>query len=844
VVDADISTADARRLFSFPAAGDDAVLDEPGPHGWTRRRFLQAVGLGLVGGAATGTLAEGFLPDAVRQAFAGTPLGPTDRILVTIMLYGGNDGLNTVVPYADGLYRTQRGALAIAADRVLPLNGQLGLHPSLVTVKSLWDAGQVAVVQGVGYPDPDLSHFSSMATWMHGRFGAGAPTSGWIGRWLDGQPSATAALAAAEIDTSVPLHMVGQQRRAVGIAPSGGMFGAGKEAHERRMFDGLRAMSASPAGRGRWHDMFAASMRSQLDLAVDVAPVFSAGLPSGGLVRKATIAGRLVNANLGLRVIDLGLGGFDHHDGQPSRHAELLAELDAGIGALLATLAPAWRDRVAIMTMSEFGRTPFANGSAGTDHGTANPHLVIGSRVAGGLYGAMPSLVGLRQWDRLAHTVDLRSMFGSVLDGWLGGGGSTVLGGGFEDLRLFRPESAPSGPVVVTPAPVPAPAPAPTAGGGAGGGGAAPSTGFVPCTPLRVFDTRDGTGGRSGALGADETWTVPVAGTGGVPAHAVAVAINLTSVLPSAPTFVTAFPAGGQRPFTASLTPVPGMVVPNLVVGRLGEGGALSFYNRAGAVDLVGDLVGWFVPGDGTQLQALTPARLLDTRDGTGGPAGPVGPGAWIDVQVTGRGGVADDCVAAALNVTVTEPTAASFLTVWPAGEARPLAASVNMAAGQTVPNMVLARVGAGGRVSIYNHAGSSHVVVDVLGGFRTGAPGAFVPVTPVRALDTREGLGAPAAPLGGVPLTLQLAGRAGLPASGVGAVLMNVTAVTPTADTFLTVHPSGEPRPLAANLNAAAGRVVSNAVVGRLGPDGCVTIANHAGAVHVVADVMGWFAS
>jgi hypothetical protein len=219
-----------------------------------------------------------------------------------------------------------------------------------------------------------------------------------------------------------------------------------------------------------------------------------------------------------------------------------------------------------------------------------------------------------------------------------------------------------------------------------------------------------------------------------------------------------------------------------------------------------------------------------------------VGPGGSIDLQVTGRGGVPDGTVAVALNVTVTQPTAPSFVTVWPTGEPRPLAASLNMVAVQTVPNMVLARLGAGGQVSLYNLAGSTHLVADVLGAFGEALPGRYVPLTPARVLDTREGIGAPRARVAQAPLALPIVGRGAIPASGVSAVLLNVTAVAPSADTYITVYPSGGERPLAANLNAVRGQIVPNMVLGRLGPDGSVSMFNYAGDVDLVADAMGWF--
>ena len=297
-----------------------------------------------------------------------------------------------------------------------------------------------------------------------------------------------------------------------------------------------------------------------------------------------------------------------------------------------------------------------------------------------------------------------------------------------------------------------------------------------------------------------------------------------------------------MKPFTANLNPVPGMAVPNLVVGQLGPGGNLSFYNNSGSVHLVADVVGWFTPSSNLRLRALTPARLLDTRDGTGDVLGQVAGGQTISLKVTERGGVPANAKAVALNVTVTEPTDGSYLTVFPSGETRPLASSVNMVRGQTVPNMVLARVGTDGRVSFYNNSGATHVVADVVAAFTTDAPGRLVALAPSRVLDTREGIGAPQAKVGQDPLVLKLTGQAGIPSSNVSAVLMNVTAVTPDRSTFITVYPTGGDRPLASNLNVVAGQVIPNMVLAPLGPDGSVALYNNAGEIDLVADVMGYF--
>jgi uncharacterized protein (DUF1501 family) len=829
MLDPDISTADALRLLSQPGH----LGDIQGPNGWTRRKFLQAVGGGVLGGAAIGTLGAdrfglGHLGFEMPQAFAAAPIGAHDGIVINIVLYGGNDGLNTVVPYTNGKYYDVRGPnngnLAIPASQVLPIDGNFGLHPSLSYTKRLWDAGQLAIVHGVGYPNPDLSHFSSMAIWMAGRFGVGAPGTGWIGRWLDGQNPATADLMAATIGSSVPLHLLGAVHRAVAVPENGnGMFGTGTDPAEIRMFNGLRAL-ATPAGLGQWHDMFASVLKTQLDLAKDVAPVYSPATSGDDFVQKMTVAARLINANLGFRVLDLGLDSFDTHDTQPTRHANLLTQLDTGLATFFSTLDPSYYSRVTVITMSEFGRTPYSNDSAGTDHGTANVQFVMGPNIKGGHYGQPPSFANINdQWDRFDMTTDFRNVFGTVLDGWMGGGASTVLGGAYENLGFFRTapgDPPPTGgiPPLITPPSGP--------------------TEFVSMNPQRLFDTRDGTGGRKGPLAQGESWPFTIRGVHGVPAEAIAVAINLTAVDATASTYVTAWPGGQTRPLTSNLNPVPGMAVPNLAIIRLGNAGDVQFFNNTGSVHLLADVVGYFRDGTSVGMAPLAPARLLDTRDALGA----LGAGQMLDLQVAGRGGVSATPQAVALNVTVTGPTAGSFLTVWPSGEARPFASSVNMIPGQTVPNMVLARVGTNGKVSIYNNTGATHVVVDVLGCFDADASGRYIALGPRRVLDTRDGTGAPLARVGQVPLEVMLLGQGGVPSSGVSGVMLNVTAVTPTDNTYVTVYPSGSVRPLASNLNVSVNQVIPNMVLARIGPTGTVMMYNNGGVVDLVADVVGYF--
>lgn len=244
----------------------------------------------------------------------------------------------------------------------------------------------------------------------------------------------------------------------------------------------------------------------------------------------------------------------------------------------------------------------------------------------------------------------------------------------------------------------------------------------------------------------------------------------------------------------------------------------------------------------GPGFTSLAPSRLLDTRSGLGAPQAPVGPNASIDLQVTGRGGVPGSGVhAVVVNVTAIA-SSSTYVTVYPSGATRPTASNLNVAAGQTVANLVIAAVSSAGRITLYNSAGSVHLVADVSGWYATG--GYYTGSSPVRILDTRGGLGAPQAPTGpGGSINLPVAGRGGVPASGAVAVALNVTGTAPTANTYVTVYPTGDARPTASNLNLGPGQTTAVLVMARLGAGGAVTLYNNAGSTHLVADVAGWFA-
>jgi hypothetical protein len=370
---------------------------------------------------------------------------------------------------------------------------------------------------------------------------------------------------------------------------------------------------------------------------------------------------------------------------------------------------------------------------------------------------------------------------------------------------------------------------------------------YVPLTPARLLDTRTGEGGNIVPLSTGVFTELNVMGVGGVPPSGVtAVVMNVTVTSPTLPGYVTAWPSGEDQPVVSNLNFLPGQTVPNLVTVKVGANGKVNLFNSAGNTDVIADVAGYYTatpPASGGRFTAVTPDRLLDTRDGTGtnGSIAPIGPGGVINVAVTGRGGVpATGVSGVALNVTVDQPNDNGFLTVWPTGEAKPNASTHNFVAGLTVANMVLAKVGAGGQVSIYNSWGSTHVVADVIGYF-SNSGGLFVPVAPQRVIDTRNGIGVATAPLGaGVSLGLPVGTNNPIPASA-KAVIVNVTSVNSSTPSYVTVWPTGANRPLASTMNPRPGVPVPNQAYLLVGTNGSIHAFNFSGSTDLVVDVFGY---
>ncbi|MFD3936479.1 N-acetylmuramoyl-L-alanine amidase [Streptomyces sp. NPDC058611] len=362
---------------------------------------------------------------------------------------------------------------------------------------------------------------------------------------------------------------------------------------------------------------------------------------------------------------------------------------------------------------------------------------------------------------------------------------------------------------------------------------------FVPVAPQRLMDTREGLGVPRAKVVGGTAVSLPVAGAGGIPATGVtAVVLNVTATNPTATSFVSVFPSGTDRSGASNLNFTAGQTIPNLVVVPVVDG-KVSFYNHSGTVDLVADITGYFTSSGGGATQTnYGPTRLMDTREGLGVPRAKVAGGTAVTLGIPVAG-----AKAVVLNVTATNPTANSFVSVYPGGGAdRPAASNLNFTAGQTIPNLVIVPV-VDGKVSFYNHSGTVDLIADITGYFSDSATGStHTNLGPKRLMDTREGLGVLQAKVaGGTEVVLQVAGVDGIPETGVTAVVLNVTATNPTANSFVSVFPSGMSRPGASNLNFTAGRTIPNLVIVPV-VDGKVGFYNHSGTVDLIADITGYF--
>ncbi|MEU6932351.1 hypothetical protein AB0A05_24710 [Streptomyces sp. NPDC046374] len=353
---------------------------------------------------------------------------------------------------------------------------------------------------------------------------------------------------------------------------------------------------------------------------------------------------------------------------------------------------------------------------------------------------------------------------------------------------------------------------------------------YTPVTPARLMDTRSGLGVPKAKLGADGKVLLKVAGQAGVPAEGLsAVVLNVTATNATASSFVSAYPHETQRTSASNLNFKAGQTSANLVTVPVVDGW-VEFYNRAGSVDLLADIAGYYTEGTaGSRYQPVTPKRLMDTRNGTGVAKAKVAANGTVTLPVTEPG-----ATAVVMNVTATNPTATSFVSVYPYGTTRTAASNLNFTAGQTVPNLVIVPV-KDGKVTFYNKYGTVDLLADVAGYFKKDTGSVFTGMQPKRLMDTRDGTGVAQGKIGaGKTVSLAVGYK-------YSAVVLNVTATGPTATGFVSVYPYGTTRTAASNLNFVAGQTVPNLVVVPV-KDGRVTFYNHSGTVDLIADIAGYY--
>lgn len=420
-------------------------------HGMTRREFLKK-GLTIV---SVGMTAPSFLtrtalalnnPWDVAQTTT-RPGVPDDHILVVVQMGGGNDGLNTVIPFSNDAYYRARPNLAVPAKDVIRVTDELGLHPGLAKAKDLYDKGAMAVIQGVGYPNPSRSHFKSMEIWHTADPEGRVVRYGWIGRYFDSKcPVCEQPAVGVNVGPAMPLAMVADSGMGVSLEtpeafqwmPTFNGLGA-KE--ELELFKLLNASAPGVNEPGTIdflrHTAMNAYVASEQVRGATSGYKGTVDYPNNRFASSMRLIAQMIAGKLPTKVYYAHITGFDTHAAQRGAHENLLQQLAEGVAAFYKDLeAQGNADRVLVLAFSEFGRRVAENGSGGTDHGTAAPMFLFGKPLKGGLYGQHPSLTDLVEGD-LKHVIDFRSVYATVLDKWLGADPAKILGYDFERVPFI-----------------------------------------------------------------------------------------------------------------------------------------------------------------------------------------------------------------------------------------------------------------------------------------------------------------------------------------------------------------------------------------------------------------------
>lgn len=403
-------------------------------HEINRRKFLYAsagvAGLGVLSGAVAITL-----PDLLRAGHE-QPLAGDKGILVIVTLYGGNDGLSTLIPYNDNAYHDARPELAYAPHEVLPLDSQFGLNPALKGLAAAWKDKQLAIVRGVGYPNQDRSHFRSMDIWQTASPSDPVPT-GWIGRWLDA--TGDDPLRAVNIGAVLPPLAMGEKHVAAALFPSVPPVPRNDATTLTKLGNddpgdthAMSAVRASYRANKDVDDSFSPELMGR-DLAIDA----SSGRTGQSLATDLALVGASIKSAVPTQVYMVELSDFDTHADERGPHEDLLKTLDDALTPFLRDISTTHRGKnVVVMIYSEFGRRVAANASEGTDHGTSGPILLVGAPVKGGFYGEQPSLTDLVEGD-LKTTTDFRDVYHEVLSHTIGTDPDPSVGRGRRDLGFL-----------------------------------------------------------------------------------------------------------------------------------------------------------------------------------------------------------------------------------------------------------------------------------------------------------------------------------------------------------------------------------------------------------------------
>lgn len=413
----------------------------------SRRDFLLRTG----GVVSVSAMVPRWAVDGAKLFEESVGAEASGRTLVVLELMGGNDGLNTVVPYTDSQYPVVRSRIGLTLNTLLPLDGKLALNPAMSALKALWDKNRVAVVENVGYPNSSLSHFSSRDIW-HTADPTLAQRRGWLWRWADAAIANNSnPLSCAAISQSLPRTLLADN---VSV-PS---------------FVNLATYSYAtdgsfPGDRNNQLNAFLAQSAVQYEIENTVSTVTGVGTdaisssnilqtvsngyvtmgqyPAGSLGTGLLLIAQIINANVGARILYVTFGGFDNHADEdntgPNGHDGLLQTVSEGIKALFDDLDGHGKSRdVLLMTWSEFGRRVQDNASRGTDHGTSAPHFVVGDAVKAGIYGGPPSLTSLDANGNLKIENDFRSYYGTILSDWLKADSAAILGAGWPSLGFLN----------------------------------------------------------------------------------------------------------------------------------------------------------------------------------------------------------------------------------------------------------------------------------------------------------------------------------------------------------------------------------------------------------------------